>query len=291
MATSQTTRAFRAIGAWVLLPVLSSCRQTLVLQDDEGAFRLSYACKSFEPRARSTSEVALVRSYAIRAVSYANSTGDIDSVRAMLPADAEGDTGELERLVVEYLCGGGALAEPLNTDPSQTAKIGESRATAGFREGELELGSPAPSFRLPILDQRYFDQAPELVSLSDMAGSYVLITFGGPSCSPCVAEHHDLIPIWTRFRDRGFSVVGILYDTPERGWEWLKPMASQTFPMLVDEGFEVAKKYGVRGIPRTYVIGPSGDVVQTWLGWTSMRSEELSRALDGLLPPLESRSR
>jgi cytochrome c biogenesis protein CcmG/thiol:disulfide interchange protein DsbE len=124
-----------------------------------------------------------------------------------------------------------------------------------------------------------------------MAGSYVLITFGGPSCSPCVAEHYDLMPIWTRFRDRGFSVVSILHDTPERGWEWLKPRAPQSFPMLVDEGFEVAKKYGVRGIPRTYLIGPSGDVVQTWLGWTSMRSEELSRALDGLLPPLESRSR
>lgn len=291
MATSQVTEALRAMAASIPLLILFACGQTVVLQDDEGAFRLSYGCESFESRARSTSEVALVRSYAIKAVSYANQTGDIDPVRAMMAADAEGDTEELERLVVEYLCGGGALAEPLNTDPSETANTGESRATAGFREGELELGSLAPSFRLPVLGQRYFDQTPEFMSLSDMAGSYVLITFGGPSCSPCVAEHHDLMTIWTRFRDRGFSVVSILYDTPERGWEWLKPMAPQSFPMLVDEGFEVAKKYGVRGIPRTYLVGPSGDVVQTWLGWTSMRSEELSRALDGLLPPLESRSR
>ena len=54
--------------------------------------------------------------------------------------------------------------------------------------------------------------------------------------------------------------------------------------MLVDDGAAVAAEYGVRGIPRSYLIGPSGDVVQTWLGWGPGRTEGLVRALDNLLP-------
>jgi len=203
----------------------------------------------------------------------------------MMEADAQGGGVELERLVVDYLCRNGALVDsilpPRVTIPPEI----EAMRRANRREGELELGSEAPEFRLPVLDARFFEGRPEFVSLEDLAGHYVLITFGGPWCPPCVEEQIKLVPIWERFRDRGLSVFGILYkSTPERGWAWIQESIPDAFLTLVDEGFEVASQYGVRGVPRTYLIGPNGDVVRTWLGWGPEESHHMTGALDQLLP-------
>ena len=267
-----------------LVGSLTTCGESVVLRDEDGAFELRYGCGSFQPAAQSTSEHSLVRSYALRAVRFASESGDMDPVRPMMDADAQGGGVELERLVVEYLCRNGALADSLPRPRVTIPPEIEAMRRANRREGELKIGSEAPAFRLPVLDTRFFEGSPDFVSLEAMAGQYVLITFGGPWCPPCVEEQIKLVPIWERFKDRGLSVFAILNrSTPELGWAWIQENIPGAFPTLVDEGSDVASQYGVRGVPRTYLIGPSGDVVQTWLGWGPDESHHMTGALDRLL--------
>ena len=215
-----------------LLSLLSvSCGDTVILRDQEGAFSLRYRCEEFRPVARSTSEFAVVRDHAIRAVSYWNREGNLEPVRAMMAADAEGKRVELERLVADYMCKSGLLADPIPKEPREGPTVAELRRQMLSREGELDIGTDAPSFRLPILNADFFEGDLSFLGLADYAGDYVFVTFGGPSCSPCVTEHRELMKIWPRFQDRGFEVLGVLFgDGPERGWEWLRGEGARSFP-------------------------------------------------------------
>lgn len=289
-------RAFRAARFSVIFPPLSmfslvlGCGDGVVLEDEAGAYRLQYDCSVFQPAAHSTSEFGLVRDYAIRAVSYANKVGHMELVRPMMAADAKRASAELEQLVVEYLCGGGGLAAPIEKKPSDGPSIAELREEFRSKETPLELHTPAPAFTLPLLTSEYLTGESSYISLSDWRGKYVLLNFWGSWCSPCLQEHEELVRIWERFRHRDFLVYGIVYhDEPERAWAWVQEHSPDGFPSLVDEEGEVAFHYRVRGVPRTYLLGPEGDVVRTWLGWNGR--VDLTEALDNLLPKPETGTR
>lgn len=190
---------------------LLGCGDSLVLEDDAGAFRLRYNCSSFEPAAHSSSEFGLVRDYAVRAVSYANKDGNLDPVRRMMVADANGEHGELERLVVEYLCNGGRLEEPIPREPSDGPSVAELRERLRSKETPLEINTPAPEFRLPLLTPGFLSGDRSYLSLEDHRGDYVLISFWGTWCSPCLQEH-----LLLSFR----ACEGILSDSRNASLVW-----------------------------------------------------------------------
>jgi len=267
------------------LPFCLACGEPLVLESEDGAFRLEYDCASFEPTAKSTSEFALVREYAVRAVRHATGLGSLDPVSAMMQADADRRLQDLERLLVEYLCSGGGLSDevpaPTGPPPRMAADLPVEKV--------WEIGSQAPRFGLPVLNSGFASERVDSLSLDDFEGEYLLLTFWATWCSPCIAEQRDLVPIWDRFKDRGFSVLGVLHrDDPERALAWVNQNIPNTFPTVVDDRRELAEEYGIRGIPRTFLIGPEGDIVQVLWGFTGERADQMLHALERLLPSASS---
>lgn len=285
MGASTATKRIGIVTGLLLTGLFWGCENTVVLKGVDGAVELQYDCGAFQAVAHSTSEQAVVRQFAARAARFADESGSIEPVQGMFEAHVAGDAAELERLLVDYLCNGGQLSDPLPNQPYIASSISRARAQAGWDEDGLEIGTAAPQFNLPVLNEAFFAGDPSFQSLAGHLGSYVLITFGGPWCPPCVQELSDLVPIWERFRGRGLSVFEILYkDTPENGWLWNQEHIPGTFQTLVDEGFQVAAKYKVHGVPATYVIGPTGDILWSSEGWGPHMPQELTDALDHILP-------
>jgi len=125
--------------------------------------------------------------------------------------------------------------------------------------GAVQVGKPAPSFALKDLDGHP-------VSLSDLEGKPVLITFWATWCVPCRDELPLIRDEYLAHRLEGLRVVAIDYgnespDTIRSFWTSLK---LQPAPVLDPDG-QAAKAYGVNvtlstGLPVSVLVARDGTV-------------------------------
>jgi len=125
-------------------------------------------------------------------------------------------------------------------------------------------GTPAPSFTLP-------DVKGTNVSLADLKGRVVLIDFWATWCGPCLIELPHVQKLHQEYAGKGLTVLAITSEASERALPFLEK-SGYTFRCLVDAGLIVARKYGVRAIPFTVVIGRDGTIVEQMTGLQSEAS-------------------
>jgi peroxiredoxin len=71
-----------------------------------------------------------------------------------------------------------------------------------------------------------------------------------------------------------------------QGAEVAQPFAENlklTFPILLDPASEVARQYGVRGLPTTYLIDPDGRLIGAVIGARDWYRTEAKALIAGLL--------
>ena len=96
------------------------------------------------------------------------------------------------------------------------------------------------------------------ISLEELAGAPVVINFWATWCQPCLAEHPVLLEGAKRYKSRGVSFVGVLYDDDKELANRYVGKHGAAFPTLLDPGNLVAIDYGVVGVPETFFIDGSG---------------------------------
>jgi peroxiredoxin len=122
----------------------------------------------------------------------------------------------------------------------------------------LDLGTPAPSFRLPEVT------GGRTLSLEDFASAKAFVVVF--LCAHCPYVHHvqpELARIARDYEGRGVAIVGITsndvaqypQDAPEATAEFARE-AGFAFPVLYDESQEVAKAYSAACTPDFFVFGP-----------------------------------
>lgn len=102
------------------------------------------------------------------------------------------------------------------------------------------------------------------VSLSDFKGKYVLIDFWASWCRPCRMENPNLVAAYNRFKNKGFTVLGVSMDSNRDPWLAAIQQDNLTWTHVSDLkgwGNEVGKLYGVTGIPQNYLIDKEGKIV------------------------------
>lgn len=112
-------------------------------------------------------------------------------------------------------------------------------------------------------------------------GKVVLVEFWATWCPPCVAELPNLKSAYDKYHEKGFEIVAISLDsddgtvkafTAQRELPW-----SQYVNGMGDAG-DLASKYGVTGIPATFLIGKDGKIVAT-----DLRGDDLEKNLTKLI--------
>jgi peroxiredoxin len=109
----------------------------------------------------------------------------------------------------------------------------------------------------------------------------VVVNFWATWCGPCRHEIPDFNDVYSRYRDRGVEFLGIAVDeSPETVVpEFLKENPI-SYPVLVGSP-ELVFRYGVRGLPTTFIIERSGRIAKRLVGMTFANT--LEAELDKLL--------
>lgn len=133
-------------------------------------------------------------------------------------------------------------------------------ATAGAIPAPRE-GFLAPDFSLQTIDD-------EIVTLSDLRGQAVLVNLWATWCPPCRAEMPAMQKLYDEYKDLGFVVLAVnmtYQDNPAAIIPFVQEYAL-SFPILLEETGNVARKYELRSLPSSFFINRDGFIQEVVIG-------------------------
>jgi peroxiredoxin len=144
----------------------------------------------------------------------------------------------------------------------------------------LELGGYAGHERPPDFAGR--TPLGQAVSLGDLRGRVVVLTFWASWCPPCRPDLAALEEVHRRLGDERLAIVGVnVRERPTVVRDYADALGL-TFPVLVDRRGEIQAAYGVVGLPTTFIVARDGRAVARAIGprdWAGTRFRELIRTL------------
>lgn len=106
------------------------------------------------------------------------------------------------------------------------------------------------------------------VTLEQLRGKPVLVTFWATTCPSCIEEMPHLIELYKEFNKKGLEIIGVAmaYDPPEQ----VRAMVKQRqipYPIVLDTEERIANAFdNVRLTPTTVLISPEGRIAHYRLG-------------------------
>jgi peroxiredoxin len=142
---------------------------------------------------------------------------------------------------------------------------------------QTSVVKPASEFLLPDLQD-------QVVRLSQLKGKVVMLNVWTTWCPPCRKEMPTMEALYRRMKSGDFVMLAASQDVD--GKNTVLPYLREggfTFPVLIDVGGEVGKKYGVTGYPETFIIDRQGNIVYHHIGYNDWSQPAVERALRQLL--------
>jgi thiol-disulfide isomerase/thioredoxin len=108
-----------------------------------------------------------------------------------------------------------------------------------------------------------------VTDLSALAGKWVFVNFFASWCPPCQAEMPELEQFQEEHSAAGTATIfGVEYDTTDASAaKGFLDGRSATWPAINDPSADVT--WGVHNPPESYLVSPSGIVVEKWFGGVS----------------------
>ncbi len=149
----------------------------------------------------------------------------------------------------------------------------------------LEPGDKVPAFAASTLDGGEFDG-------SGLAGAPYMLNIWATWCAPCRHEMPELQELHDKYAGQGFRVVGVSVDdrgSRETIVEFLGEVGVD-FPIYHDPSWEIAEKYGLVGLPGTFLVDAEGRFVQRWTGGFMPMAEDVQESVRRVLAAMPGRS-
>ena len=129
------------------------------------------------------------------------------------------------------------------------------------------VGQPAPDFE-------YADSTGKVWRLADLKGKVVYINFWATWCATCKGEMPQKALLKKKMEGKPFQMLGMLFrDDPDNLPEYFKKH-NVTIPTLISPDNNASKKFGITGVPETFIIDKDGIVREKLVGPRKWDTEE-----------------
>ena len=149
-------------------------------------------------------------------------------------------------------------------------------AVAASRDAETSdsplLFRAAPSVSSVTYDGETFD-------LARRRGSWVVLNFFNSTCVPCKREHPELV-LFSESKSDDVELFTIVNDDDESAVRSFFADNGGDWPIVRDDTSEIAVAFGVAKVPETWIISPTGLVVERFTG--QVTAELLGATIEAL---------
>jgi peroxiredoxin len=157
------------------------------------------------------------------------------------------------------------------------AASGSGASVSAFRT--LQVGDRAPAYTALVV---HGAGAGDSVRVGD--GALTLVNVWATWCTACREEMADLQALHDAYAARGLRVLGVSVDkTPTERVTGFATREGLTFPIAHDRENAIGDRFGVVGVPESWLIDAGGTVRWRLAGNLHGQVEEARRAIDALL--------
>ncbi len=136
----------------------------------------------------------------------------------------------------------------------------------------------------PFVDFSQESPEGEMISMSSQIGPKVLLVdFWASWCAPCRAENPNIVAIYNDYKDQGFDVFGVSFDTDGQKWREAIVADQLDWAQVSDLGGwgnAAGKLYGVQSIPHSVLLDENGIIIAK-----NLRGDDLRNKVKELLNP------
>lgn len=126
------------------------------------------------------------------------------------------------------------------------------------KKERLSVGRVAPPFKQAT-------SKGDSIALKDFKGKYVLLQYWSSTNSISRAGNRALIPVYNRFKDKNFTILGISFDGQKTRAIWQDAIEKDQLPWtqlaaLKSNHNQAVLQYDVQSLPANFLIGPDGRI-------------------------------
>ncbi len=160
-------------------------------------------------------------------------------------------------------------------DTLKTSRMGENlNAMLIQAAGVVDIGDIVEDFTAPTPDGKK-------LSLKKAMGKVTIVDFWASWCKPCRIENPNVVRIYKKYHDQGLNIVGVSLDRTKEKWTRAIAQDQLEWDHVSNLKFwqePIARSYGVRSIPATFILDETGKIVAK-----NLRGDQLEAKIKELL--------
>ena len=130
------------------------------------------------------------------------------------------------------------------------------------------IGKSAPDFDTVDMKQNVW-------SLSKLKGKVVFVNFWATWCAPCREEMPSMQRLYTKMPKDTFEMIALFNNDKPALVEGFVAKLGVTMPILSDEYNFIGAKYGLTGLPETFIVDKQGVIREKFIGPAEWDSPEV----------------
>ena len=141
-------------------------------------------------------------------------------------------------------------------------------------QAQPDISDPRLEIALPTVNG-------DTLRLSSLKGKVILLDFWASWCGPCRSSNKQLIKLYSRYKNKGFEILGISLDENKKDWVKAINKDKITWLQINDAGgwdAKTARDWNIFQIPTSFLVDKNGKIVAM-----DLEKGELEKALVSML--------